>query len=88
MQNYEERKIHIPGFSLALKVWHPEKPNPVLCLHGKLDNAASFDFLAPLMPDRQLVAVDYPGTGFSSHYPAGVMPHWKNDALLLSLIHI
>lgn len=83
MQNYEERKIHIPGFSLALKVWHPEKPNPVLCLHGKLDNAASFDFLAPLMPDRQLVAVDYPGTGFSSHYPAGVMPHWKNDALLM-----
>lgn len=83
MNNYVERSIQIPGFTLALKIWHPEKPNPVLCLHGKLDNAASFDFLAPLLPDRQLVAVDYPGTGFSSHYPPGVMPHWKNDALLM-----
>ena len=83
MKNYEERRIHIPGFTLALKIWHPEKPNPILCLHGKLDNAASFDLLAPLIPDRQLVAVDYPGTGFSSHYPPGVLPHWKNDALLM-----
>ncbi|KTC78905.1 alpha/beta fold hydrolase [Legionella cherrii] len=83
MNNYVERIIPVPGFTLALKIWHPEKPNPVLCLHGKLDNAASFDFLAPLLPDRQLVAVDYPGTGFSSHYPPGVMPHWKNDALLM-----
>ncbi|AWN73641.1 alpha/beta hydrolase [Legionella anisa] len=83
MHNYEERTIHVPGFTLALKIWHPEKPNPILCLHGKLDNAASFDLLAPLIPHRQLVAVDYPGTGFSSHYPPGVMPHWKNDALLM-----
>ncbi|HHT0594320.1 TPA: alpha/beta fold hydrolase [Legionella anisa] len=83
MHNYEERTIHVPGFTLAFKIWHPEKPNPILCLHGKLDNAASFDLLAPLMPHRQLVAVDYPGTGFSSHYPLGVMPHWKNDALLM-----
>ncbi|KGP64415.1 lipase [Legionella norrlandica] len=83
MAAYEERKITFCGFSIALKIWNPENSNPVLCLHGKLDNAASFDLLAPLLADRQLVAVDYPGTGLSSHYPDGVVPHWKNDAFLM-----
>ena len=83
MKAYEERKIEIPGFTLALKVWHSKAITPVLCLHGKLDNAASFDLLAPLLPHLQLAAIDYPGTGFSSHYPSGVIPYWKNDAFLL-----
>ncbi|WP_245614210.1 alpha/beta fold hydrolase [Legionella massiliensis] len=81
--NYEEKSINLPGFSIGLKIWHADCPNPVLCLHGKMDNAASFDFLAPLFPDRQFVAVDYPGTGVSSAYPEGVMPNWKNDAFLM-----
>ena len=79
----EERRINIPGFSIALKIWNSQKSKPVLCLHGKLDNAASFDLVAPFFPEVQLVAVDFPGTGFSSHYPAGVIPHWKNDAFLM-----
>lgn len=86
MSSYEERKIDIPGFTIALKIWNPEKTSPVLCLHGKMDNAASFDLLAPLITDRQIVAVDYPGTGFSTSYPEGVIPHWKNDACLM--LHI
>lgn len=83
MQSYEERKIEIPGFTIALKIWNPQNLKPVLCLHGKMDNAASFDLLAPHLPDVQLVAVDYPGTGFSSHYPEGILPSWKNDAFLM-----
>lgn len=79
----EERKIDIPGFTIALKIWNPEKSSPVLCLHGKMDNAASFDLLAPFFSDRQIVAVDYPGTGFSTFYPEGIMPHWKNDAYIM-----
>ena len=61
----------------------PEKAKTALCLHGKLDNAASFDLLAPLLPNLRLIAIDYPGTGFSSPYPKGVLPHWKNDAFLI-----
>lgn len=80
---FQERTIEIPGFSIALKIWNPKNNNPVLCLHGKMDNAASFDLLAPLLPNIQLVAVDFPGTGLSTHYPNGVVPHWKNDAFLL-----
>lgn len=80
---YDERTFKLPGFALALKNWNPKAENPILCLHGKMDNAASFDLLAPLLSNYQLVAVDYPGTGYSSHYPPGVLPNWKNDALLM-----
>ncbi|MDR3476750.1 MAG: alpha/beta hydrolase [Gammaproteobacteria bacterium] len=83
MTMYEEKKLAIPGFNLAFKIWHGKAQKPVLCLHGKLDNAASFDLLAPLLSHLQLVAVDYPGTGFSSFYPEGVLPYWKNDAFLM-----
>jgi pimeloyl-ACP methyl ester carboxylesterase len=83
MTSHEERKIKIPGFTIALKIWNPNDAKPVLCLHGKLDNAASFDLLAPNLTNLQLAAVDYPGTGFSSHYQEGVIPHWKNDAFLM-----
>ncbi len=81
--SYEERIVQLPGFALGLKHWNARSPNPVLCLHGKMDNAASFDLLAPLLPNHQLAAVDYPGTGYSSAYPQSVLPHWKNDALLM-----
>ena len=83
MAIYEEKKLKIPGFTIAFKAWHSKAKRPVLCLHGKLDNAASFDLLAPLLAHLQLIAVDYPGTGFSSFYPQGVLPYWKNDAFLM-----
>lgn len=83
MQPCEERKIQLPGFNIGLKIWNPQNSHRVLCLHGKLDNAASFDLLAPFLPHLQLVAVDFPGTGLSSPYPEGVLPHWKNDAFLM-----
>jgi pimeloyl-ACP methyl ester carboxylesterase len=79
---HEETKINLPGFYIAVKKWHSAKSKPVLCLHGKLDNAASFDLVAPYLTNFQLLAVDCPGTGYSSHYPEGVVPHWKNDAFL------
>lgn len=79
----KEFRIKIPGFSIGAKSWGDESLRPVLCLHGKLDNAASFELLAPLLSDMHVVALDFPGTGFSSHYPKGVLPHWKNDTMLL-----
>ncbi len=83
MTTCEEQQIQIPGFTLGAKIWNPKASKPVLCLHGKMDNAASFDFLAPLIPDRQIIAIDYPGTGYSSTYQDGLIPHWKNDSFLL-----
>uniref|UniRef100_A0A8C6QDY1 Serine hydrolase-like n=1 Tax=Nannospalax galili TaxID=1026970 RepID=A0A8C6QDY1_NANGA len=56
----------------------PEEP-PVLCLHGWLDNANSFDRLIPLLPeDFHYVAMGFGGHGLSSHYSPGFPYHHQN----------
>ncbi len=39
----------------------------VLCTHGWLDNANSYVPMMPYLPDMDLVAIDLPGHGHSSH---------------------
>jgi pimeloyl-ACP methyl ester carboxylesterase len=60
-----ERTIEISGLSLAARVHGPEDGAPVLALHGWLDNAATFDGLAPLLPACRVVALDLAGHGLS-----------------------
>lgn len=74
MYQGEERIITIPGFSIAAREWGTGGGLPVLATHGWLDNAASFDFLAPLLKGVHVVAIDSPGCGYSSHRPLGVTP--------------
>lgn len=62
-------KIQIPGLNINARCWGPNDGKPILALHGWLDNAATFDLIAPLMPEFQIVAIDFPGHGFSDHLP-------------------
>ncbi|MDT8397840.1 MAG: alpha/beta hydrolase [Pseudomonadales bacterium] len=55
------------GQIFAIRTWGDPAALPVIALHGWLDNAASFDVLAPLLTDVYLVAIDLPGHGLSSH---------------------
>lgn len=64
------------GVHLALKQWPATAAsgdsNRILCLHGWLDNSASFHLLGPalaarLPPETDVVALDFPGHGLSSH---------------------
>ncbi len=73
-----ELDIHTPHMRLAAKRWGPTDGLPVLALHGWLDNANSFDRLAPLLPDLQLVCLDLPGHGMSDHRPAGMRYHYTD----------
>jgi pimeloyl-ACP methyl ester carboxylesterase len=59
----------------ALEYGDPSAP-AVLALHGWLDNAASFERLAPLIPGVRLIALDLPGHGHSQHRPAGTWYHY------------
>jgi pimeloyl-ACP methyl ester carboxylesterase len=71
-------EIQIPTryLRLAARAWGPADGLPVLALHGWLDNAASFDRLAPLLPALRLIALDLPGHGLSEWRPPGVHYHF------------
>ena len=60
-----ERRFAVPGLSLAAREWGGPQGRPVIALHGWLDNAASFDRLAPLLTDLHLLALDCAGHGRS-----------------------
>jgi len=65
-----ECQWEVHGLSLSGLAWgKPDNP-PVLCLHGWLDNAASFDVLAPLLANYYLVAPDLTGQGQSDRRSA------------------
>jgi pimeloyl-ACP methyl ester carboxylesterase len=79
------------GVKLVVKSWsnvntggdasHNTITKKILCLHGWLDNAASFNRLAPLLLDSpssdeqqeqcvqpmEILALDFPGHGLSGH---------------------
>ncbi|XP_073442790.1 serine hydrolase-like protein 2 isoform X4 [Dendrobates tinctorius] len=69
----KELRFKVPWGHLAAKAWGPSEGRPILCLHGWLDNANTFDRLIPLLPNEYYyVALDFSGHGLSSHMPKGV----------------
>ena len=72
-----EIELRLPHLTLAARAWgEPHLPN-VLALHGWLDNAATFDRVAPLLCGHfHIVAIDFPGHGRSGWRPAGTWYHY------------
>lgn len=71
------------GELAALRGGTPEGPK-LLCLHGWLDNAASFLPLAAHLREFDLVALDLPGHGASEHRAPGydyAFVDWIHDVL-------
>ncbi len=66
-----EITIETSPLRLAARVWGPDDGVPVLALHGWLDNAATFDAVAPRLPGIRLVCLDLPGHGRSEHVGPG-----------------
>ncbi|MFT4553505.1 MAG: pimeloyl-ACP methyl ester carboxylesterase [Chlamydiales bacterium] len=70
--NSKEINYIINELNLSARVWNNPSPKndvTVLAIHGWLDNANSFSFLAPLLEAKQVIALDLPGHGFSDHRP-------------------
>lgn len=68
---FEEIRLSLPHIEVAAHLYGPERGQPVIALHGWLDNAATFSRLAPLLDGVRIVALDLPGHGHSDHRPPG-----------------
>jgi pimeloyl-ACP methyl ester carboxylesterase len=79
---FEEKEYLIRGVHIRVKHWHAQNTHhPVIALHGWLDNAASFDLLAPLLSQYSIAAIDLAGQGFSENRPASATYHLWDDLL-------
>lgn len=68
-----ELTLELPHARLAARSWGDPSLPPVLGLHGWLDNAASFDAIAPDIGTHfHFVALDFAGHGHSGHAPPGI----------------
>lgn len=64
---FEQLNWTVDGLTIAGMAWGPADGHPVLALHGWLDNAGSFEVLAPMLDGCRVVALDLTGHGLSDH---------------------
>ena len=92
------QEINVSGLSIACKIWGSSDNPPIVAIHGWLDNANSFDLLAPYLEKNfYFIAIDLPGHGHSSHLPPSSHYHFIDgifliiqvlDALKLNKVHL
>lgn len=74
----EQNYYQLDDLKLSALTFGKKSQQPVLCLHGYLDNAASF---IPLMQDellhgKYIIALEWPGHGHSDHRSADAHYHF------------
>lgn len=70
----DEFELTVPWGHIACKWWGPKNYRPIVCLHGWQDNAGSFDRLIHHLPNHfSYLVVEFPGHGFSSPIPHGMI---------------
>jgi len=78
------KMITVPGLQIAAKTWGDSQLPPMLALHGWLDNANSFDLIAPFLAERyHVIAIDFPGHGLSSHLPESNHYHFVDGVITI-----
>lgn len=82
-----ETVFSLQGKTFACSVWNASAADPVLALHGWLDNSGSFDFLAPLLPEHHVVAPDLAGHGLTDHRsPDAAYNIWQDVGEMSQLV--
>lgn len=83
-----ERSISLPSGNIVLQDWGSKDAPVIICLHGWLDNLASFYPLAEMLSDDfHLLLIDLPGHGLADPLPEGGHYYiWQNVELLYQLL--
>ncbi|KAL6448469.1 hypothetical protein ACFW04_000406 [Cataglyphis niger] len=82
-EDAKEIQIPMPWGYISGKWWGPKELQPIVALHGRQDNAGTFDTLMPLMPDDvSILCLDMPGHGLSSHYPKNQFYYVYYDGII------
>lgn len=71
----KEITIKLPHLSIAAIEYGPLTGEVVIGMHGWLDNAATFEHLAPYLKDIRLISIDLVGHGLSDWRPMGAQYH-------------
>jgi len=83
----EETEFEIFGRKITAKLWGNPNGYPTIAIHGWLDNAGTFDRLAPMLPELNIIALDLAGHGKSDHRAPGVQYHHGDYVLdIMSVI--
>ncbi|KAJ8675477.1 hypothetical protein QAD02_011263 [Eretmocerus hayati] len=78
-------QIDMPWGKVEGKLWGSKDKQPILGLHGWMDNAGTYDLIAPYLKNTSLLAIDLPGHGLSSWLPHGI-PYYED--ILIEAIRI
>ncbi|MFT6271046.1 MAG: pimeloyl-ACP methyl ester carboxylesterase [Alphaproteobacteria bacterium] len=86
----KEVQVHLSSGALAIQEWGDNSKPTIICLHGWLDNSATFHRLAPLLSqDYHLLVVDLPGHGASEPLAMGAHYYiWQNIETLFELLAV
>jgi pimeloyl-ACP methyl ester carboxylesterase len=82
----EEISFNLGELTLTGLAFGDKNDELVLCLHGWLDNAASFIPIMPYLKGKRVIAIDWTGHGLSSHRSPDAHYHFIDyvyDLLLL-----
>lgn len=79
MLETEEIRINLHGYDIAAKQWGDSSKPAIIALHGWLDNAATFDRIAPFLQQYRFIGMDFAGHGYSAHRPEGMRYHYLDN---------
>ncbi|XP_055914452.1 probable serine hydrolase [Eupeodes corollae] len=86
-RDFVEVTIPLPWGHISGKWYGPQNVRPILGLHGWLDNAGTFDTLAPLLsPHVAFLSIDLPGHGLSSRLPDGCCYNMMDNLVVIRMI--
>ncbi len=76
-------RVQLCGVECAVEESGNRAGQPMVLLHGWLDNSASFRTLVEHFQDYRILAVDFPGHGHSEHLPEGMAYHFLDLVYVL-----